>query len=133
MPVEFLSDAQVAAYGCFGSELPAREVERFFYLDEDAHDLIARRRVDSHRLGMGVQIGTVRAVGRFLEDPLEVPWPASEVLRLQTRHHLAQRRQRSGRRHRAEDRARHLARLAVHPRHPAQPRRRPAAGDGDHR
>ena len=80
MPVEFLSDAQVAAYGCFGSELPAAEVERFFYLDEDAHDLIAKRRVDSHRLGMGVQIGTVRAVGRFLEDPLQVPWPAVEFV-----------------------------------------------------
>ncbi|MFP5070839.1 DUF4158 domain-containing protein [Pseudonocardia nantongensis] len=80
MPVEFLSDAQVAAYGCFGSELPAVEMERCFYLDEDAHDLIAKRRVNSHRLGMGVQIGTVRAVGRFLEDPLEVPWPAVEFV-----------------------------------------------------
>lgn len=80
MPVEFLSDAQVAAYGCFGSELPAAEVERFFYLDEDARDLIARRRVDSHRLGVGVQVGTVRAIGRFLEDPLDVPWPAVEFV-----------------------------------------------------
>lgn len=80
MPVEFLSDAQVAAYGCFGSELTAAEVERFFYLDEEALDLIAKRRVVSHRLGVGVQIGTVRAVGRFLEDPLEVPWPAVEFV-----------------------------------------------------
>jgi len=27
-----------------------------------------------------VQLGTVRAVGRFLEDPLDVPWPAVEFL-----------------------------------------------------
>jgi hypothetical protein len=25
-------------------------------------------------------LGTVRAVGRFLEDPLDVPWPAVEFL-----------------------------------------------------
>jgi len=80
VPVEFLSDAQAAAYGCFGAELSAAEAERFFYLDEDAQDLIAKRRADSHRLGLGVQIGTVRAVGRFLEDPLDVPWAAVEFV-----------------------------------------------------
>ena len=31
MPVEFLSDEQVAAYGRFTGELSAGEVERFFY------------------------------------------------------------------------------------------------------
>jgi hypothetical protein len=30
MPVEFLSDEQVAAYGRFTGELPAGELERFF-------------------------------------------------------------------------------------------------------
>jgi hypothetical protein len=42
--------------------------------------LIARRRADHHRLGFAVQLGTVRAVGRFLEDPLDVPWAAVEFL-----------------------------------------------------
>jgi len=41
-------------------------------------NLIAGRRSDHHRLGFAVQLGTVRAVGRFLEDPLDVPWPAVE-------------------------------------------------------
>ena len=27
-----------------------------------------------------MQLGTARAVGRFLEDPLDVPWPAVEFL-----------------------------------------------------
>jgi Domain of unknown function (DUF4158)/DDE superfamily endonuclease len=40
----------------------------------------ARRRSDHHRLGFAVQLGTVRAVGRFLEDPLDVPWSAVEFL-----------------------------------------------------
>ena len=80
MLVEFLSDEQVGAYGRFTGELPAAEVERFFYLDDADRNLIARRRSDHHRLGFAVQLGTVRAVGRFLEDPLDVPWPAVEFL-----------------------------------------------------
>jgi hypothetical protein len=80
MPVEFLSDEQVAAYGRFSGELPAGDVERLFYLDDADRNLIARRRADHHRLGFTVQLGTVRAVGRSLEDPLNVPWPAVEFL-----------------------------------------------------
>lgn len=78
MPVEFLTDEQAAAYGKF-IEVPSRpELERFFFLDDDDRDLIALRRADSHRLGMAVQICTVRYIGLFLtEDPLAVP---SEVV-----------------------------------------------------
>jgi len=80
MPVEFLSDEQVSTYGRLPSEPSAAEVERFFYLDDADRSLVARRRSDHHRLGFAVQLGTVRAVGRFLEDPLDVPWPAVEFL-----------------------------------------------------
>ena len=75
-----LSDEQAGAYGGFTGELSAAEVERFFYLDDADRDLIARRRSDHHRLRFAVQLGTVRPVGRFLEDPLDVPWPAVEFL-----------------------------------------------------
>ena len=51
MPLEFLSDEEVAAYGRFSDELPAGDVERFFYLDDADRNLIARRRADHHRLG----------------------------------------------------------------------------------
>ena len=80
MPVEFLTDEQAEAYGSF-TEVPTRpELERFFFVDDD-RDLIALRRTDAHRLGMAVQICTVRYVGRFLgEDPLAVPWEAVEYL-----------------------------------------------------
>lgn len=60
IPVEFLSDEQVAAYGRFTGELPAGELERFFYLDDADRDLVARRRSDHHRLGFA----SVRAVSR---------------------------------------------------------------------
>jgi len=38
------------------------------------------RTAGSPASGFAVQLGTVRAVGRFLEDPLDVPWPAVEFL-----------------------------------------------------
>ncbi len=56
MPVEFLTDEQAGAYGSF-QEVPSRpELERFFFLDDGDRDLIARRRTDSHRLGLALQI-----------------------------------------------------------------------------
>ncbi|MFI1868713.1 Tn3 family transposase [Streptomyces jumonjinensis] len=81
MPVEFLTDEQAAAYGAFG-EVPTRpELERFFFLDDDDRDLIALRRSDGHRLGMALQICTVRYIGTFLgDDPLAVPWEVVDYL-----------------------------------------------------
>jgi hypothetical protein len=81
VPVEFLTDEQAAAYGTFG-ETPTRpELERFFFLDDDDRDLIALRRSDGHRLGMAVQICTVRYIGTFLgDDPLAVPWEVVDYL-----------------------------------------------------
>lgn len=81
MPVEFLTDEQAEAYGTF-TQAPTRpELERFFFLDDDDRDLIALRRTNAHRLGMAVQICTVRYIGRFLgDDPLAVPWEVVEYL-----------------------------------------------------
>ncbi|MFG3711663.1 Tn3 family transposase [Micromonospora sp. NPDC047730] len=81
MPVEFLSDDQVAAYERFVGELSRSELEGFFLLDGTALDLIAHKRADHHKLGLGLQVGTVRFLGHFLtEDPLDVPWSAVEYV-----------------------------------------------------
>jgi Domain of unknown function (DUF4158) len=49
---DFLSDAQVAAYGRF-TGVPSRpELERFFFLDERGWELIVGRRGDHSRLGL---------------------------------------------------------------------------------
>ena len=61
MPMEFLTDAQVAGYGRFVG-VPSRS---------DLGD----RRGDHNRLGLMVQATTVRYIGVFLKDPVDVPWP----------------------------------------------------------
>ncbi len=80
MPVEFLTDDQAEAYGTFGQEPTRPELERFSFLDDVDRELISRRRGDHNRLGFALQMCTVRYIGMFLEDPLEVPWVVVEHL-----------------------------------------------------
>jgi len=80
MPLEFLTDAQVAGYGRFEGVPSRADLERFFVLDEVDKELIGDRRGEHNRLGLMLQATTVRYVGRFLEDPLDVPWPVVEFV-----------------------------------------------------
>ena len=74
MPVEFLSDEQVARYGGFVADPSPYELERFFRLDEEGLRLLEGKRRGENRLGFAVQWGTVRMLGTFLgEDPAAVP------------------------------------------------------------
>ena len=71
-------------YGQFSRELSADELAGCFCFSDDDQHQIARRRGDVNRLGFAVQLGTVRYLGRFLENPAGVPeqvvaWTAREI------------------------------------------------------
>jgi len=80
MPLDFLTGAQVAGYGRFEGVPSRADLERFFVLDEVDRKLVEDRRGEHNRLGLMLQATTVRYVGRFLEDPLDVPWPVVEYV-----------------------------------------------------
>lgn len=62
----------VGGYGRFGAYSRV-ELERFFHLDDEDRRLVAAQRRDYNRLGFAVQVVTVRHLGMFLPDPLDVP------------------------------------------------------------
>jgi hypothetical protein len=71
-------------YGRFSRELSPDELAGCFFFSDDDRTRIALRRRDASRLGFAVQLGTVRYLGRFLENPAEVPrsvlaWTVREI------------------------------------------------------
>ena len=71
-------------YGQFSRELSADELAGCFRFSDDDQRQIARHRREVNRLGFAVQLGTVRYLGRFLENPADAPaqvvaWTAREI------------------------------------------------------
>jgi len=73
MPVEFLTDDEAATYGRYAGAPSRADLERVFFLDDEDRVLVERHRGEHMRLGFSLQLVTVRWVGMFLEDPLDVP------------------------------------------------------------
>jgi hypothetical protein len=71
--VEFLSDAEAAAYGRYDRDPSREELDRVFFLDDADRDLVAKRRGEHNRLGFALQLTTARWLGVFLPDPTAVP------------------------------------------------------------
>jgi TnpA family transposase len=73
VPVDFLTDEQASAYARFAGAPSRTELERFFFLDDADRSVVEKRRSDTNRLGFAVQLGTVRQLGAFLADPVDIP------------------------------------------------------------
>ncbi len=83
--MDFLADDQLRSYGRFRGDLSQSQLDRFFLLDHVDRRMVERHRRDHQRLGFAMQLGTVRFLGTFLSDPLDVPWQVVEYLAEQLR------------------------------------------------
>jgi len=77
VPVEFLTDERLPGTARTLPRSPGGQMETLFFLDDEDRTLVGKRRGDHMRLGFALQFVTVRHLGTFLNDPLDVP---TEVL-----------------------------------------------------
>ena len=73
MPYEFLNDNHLAQYAQFTADPTPEQLIDCFRLTFEDHKLAHAKLEPHNRLGLGVQLGTLRFLGTFLPDPTTVP------------------------------------------------------------
>lgn len=73
MPVDFLTDEQYQSYAKYPETLTQDQLDKYFYLDDKDKELIKACRRDYNKLGYAIQLTTVRFLGTFLANPIDVP------------------------------------------------------------
>ncbi|CAJ62319.1 putative Transposase TnpA [Frankia alni ACN14a] len=72
-PTSVTTDDEAAAYGRYAGAPSRADLERVFFVDDEDRALVERHRGEHMKLGFSLHLVTVRWVGMFLEDPLDVP------------------------------------------------------------
>lgn len=73
MPAGFLSQEQRDHHGNFIDDPTPAQLAQYFYFDDCDRSLINLRRGNHNRLSFAVQLGIVRFLGTFLDNPHDAP------------------------------------------------------------
>ncbi|MFF4795539.1 DUF4158 domain-containing protein [Streptomyces sp. NPDC001276] len=73
MPTNFLSEEQRRRFGHFTEDPDEGQLAGSFLLDQTARRRAMAARGARNRIGWAVQLGTIRYLGTFLNNPEEVP------------------------------------------------------------